>query len=416
MNRRALLAFLSSAASFVAARASGSPGRGRFDVHEWGTFTTMHGSDGSVLEGLHHEEEPLPYFVHSLTPMPRMRGERCGGKGFPCDRRVSRVTTKMETPVIYFHTDRARRVQVKVGFENGLLSQFFPIGDLRGFDAGKRGDADLSKIERTSLTWKLDLLPDGDPRTPAFQKVEKGDPWQFAREVRAAAVLGDRNESERYVFYRGLGRVDLPVSVVAREGGELVVKNGATRELPAAFLLEMTPEGGRALEVGRLAAGASTAVSLARAAREPREKVVEDLRGRVHAALVARGLFDDEARAMVRTWSRTWFAAEGTRLLYVVPADVTDTVLPMTITPAPDALVRVLVGRHEILLPGTEREAELAFRDLASLDARSRAAAETRLARFGRFLEPVARRVAAITRDETARAYAAAAIADAGGG
>ena len=28
------------------------------EVHEWGTFTSMQGSDGIVLEGLHHEEGP----------------------------------------------------------------------------------------------------------------------------------------------------------------------------------------------------------------------------------------------------------------------------------------------------------------------------------------------------------------------
>jgi hypothetical protein len=31
-----------------------------YDLHEWGTFTTVSGSDGSLLTGLQREEEPLP--------------------------------------------------------------------------------------------------------------------------------------------------------------------------------------------------------------------------------------------------------------------------------------------------------------------------------------------------------------------
>src|SRR5438477_12030332 len=34
-------------------------------VHEWGTFTSVQGADGVSLEGLSHEEEPLPDFVYS---------------------------------------------------------------------------------------------------------------------------------------------------------------------------------------------------------------------------------------------------------------------------------------------------------------------------------------------------------------
>ena len=44
-----------------------TPDRDPLVVHEWGTFTSMQGSDGITLEGLHWEEEALPRFVHSLV-------------------------------------------------------------------------------------------------------------------------------------------------------------------------------------------------------------------------------------------------------------------------------------------------------------------------------------------------------------
>jgi len=42
-----------------------------FTVHEWGTFTSVSGSDGVLLPGLEVEEAPLPNFVQSLDRLPR---------------------------------------------------------------------------------------------------------------------------------------------------------------------------------------------------------------------------------------------------------------------------------------------------------------------------------------------------------
>src|SRR6202022_1839634 len=45
--------------------------------------------------------------------------------------------------------------------------------------------------------------------------------------------------------------------------------------------------------------------------------------------LTAKGLFEKEARAMVKTWSSAWFGEEGTRVLYILPGDLTDELLPL---------------------------------------------------------------------------------------
>src|SRR5882672_11375392 len=67
------------------------PAPANYEVHEWGTFTSMVGINGIALEGLHHEEEALPGFVHDLLKIDEF--ERGDGK-VP----ASRVTQKMETP------------------------------------------------------------------------------------------------------------------------------------------------------------------------------------------------------------------------------------------------------------------------------------------------------------------------------
>ena len=45
-----------------------------FIVHEWGTFTTLAGSDGILLPGLYHEEEQLPNFVQHFPVSPAAGG------------------------------------------------------------------------------------------------------------------------------------------------------------------------------------------------------------------------------------------------------------------------------------------------------------------------------------------------------
>jgi len=61
---------------------------------------------------------------------------------------------------------------------------------------------------------------------------------------------------------------------------------------------------------------------------------------------------------MVKTWRSAWFGEEGTRVLYLLPRDVTDQFLPLRIDPTPASLVRVMVGRHDVLTPERERQIE----------------------------------------------------------
>lgn len=53
---------------------------------------------------------------------------------------------------------------------------------------------------------------------------------------------------------------------------------------------------------------------------------------------------------MVGTWQGDW-SEDGLRVLYVLPDAETDALLPITIEPEPDALVRTMVGRLEIITP-----------------------------------------------------------------
>jgi len=109
---------------------------------------------------------------------------------------------------------------------------------------------------------------------------------------------------------------------------------------------------------------------------------------------------------MVNTWASSYFKTDGVRLLFVMPQSWTDRFIPMRITPAPERLVRVMVGRMELLSPEREKRAERAISVLASPDASDREWGFKTLRSEGRYVEPIIRRTLKTTTDEGVRALA----------
>ncbi len=173
--------------------------------------------------------------------------------------------------------------------------------------------------------------------------------------------------------------------------------NTGTNSLRHLFILKIGKGAGHFTRVDQLQPGQSQTIPTDSGTTDAATAKLGDQWGTQMAeGLVAEGLYPAEARAMVNTWRDSWFAEDGMRVLYVLPRAWTDTTLPMRIKPAPHELVRVMVGRAEVLTPETENE-------LAALGARAvRGDAEalndfrSSLRRLGRFAEPALRRCLAI--------------------
>ena len=351
-------------------------------VHEWGTFTSMQTSAGVTLEGMHHEDEALPGFVHARDIKPKNQ------KGI--EILPEAVTQKMETPVLYFHTAVARKIKVRVDFPQGVISQWYP--DVTAFAPAKNT---LTKLAGGSVTWDVQLDPKLDPALSPV--VAPDDIWAPSRKV-AATMLSYGKQVERFLFYRGLGRFELPVRVTSDVAGMVTVRNDGKEDLPAAFLLLTTASGGRVVALGPIAAGQSVKAQVPEALPGI-AALVQSAGQALHSALVATGLFADEARSMVDTWSKSYFQTPGLRVLYVLPAAWTDALLPLQVTPAPTATVRVLVGRIEVLTPAIEQQIVAAVQ--ASLD-KGNAQPVTDL---GRFLEPKLLRAAQLVTTPKLQAH-----------
>lgn len=315
-------------------------------VHEWGTFTCLQNEAGKELGSINQDIEPLPSFVERLTI-----GDS-GGKGLPI---LPTITMRLETPVVYFHLPRGAdpiRLRFKATFNGGLLSEFYP-------KAMTTGDPNALINSNTvgSLDWKDVLVG-----KPAIGPATDSPVWLAPRKVDAADVTVD-GQSERYLFYRGVGHLVSPVSVV-RSAAVLQLFNRSLADsyvpsnllhIKQAWYLDARADGTSAFRKIKLEQPPSpiqpiAAFSADFAAAEYQRTSIQTLRGEMKRALIADGLFDDEAEAMLNTWNESYFKSAGTRVLFLVPRPWTEHHLPIEIS-TPAKIERVMVGRVDLITP-----------------------------------------------------------------
>ncbi len=341
-----------TAATFAAPPAStGTSDPTGLTVHEWGTFTSIAGADGAAAEWLPQAgPSDLPCFVER---------NRFNIKG-----RLS-GTVRMETPVLYFYAARQTTVRVSVRFRQGVITEWFPHATV----TPASGSAVFGSA--STIAWKdVNVSPGVAEDFP----VERGASHYYAARRTEAAPLRSGPDREKFLFYRGVGRFLPPIAATVDARGQVVVTTPGNR--PIGDVILFSNDRGRVAYEVRRAAGGQVVADPQVVDREPTTEL--------ERLLLARGLYAAEAAAMLETWRDSWFE-EGTRLIYVVPRSEVDAILPLRIEPPPDEVARVFVGRMELVTPDTLKEirAALLVNDAATLR------------RFGRFLEPIGRRIVA---------------------
>ena len=319
-------------------------------VHEWGTFTSIAGEDGRAVKWLPQGgRSDLPCFVERGS----FKGSMSG-------------TVRMETPVLYFYAPRDITVNVKVGFRQGTITEWYPHALTNMTWAGAVFDS--------TIAWSDVNV---SPRQAATFPLESGPSHYYKARNTDATPLQAGSQAEKFLFYRGVGQFDPPIAATVQADGRIVVSTPQNTPIGDVILFE-NRRGAMAYDVRSLSTGRATLdrPALDDAGVTPQRDLVR--------ILVAHGLYKKEAEAMVETWSDSWFE-EGARLLYVAPRSVVDAIVPLTISPAPSDVARVFVGRMELVTPVTRRDVRLA---LATGDRQS-------LQKYGRFLKPIADRVLA---------------------
>jgi hypothetical protein len=334
-------------------------------VHEWGTFTSLQDEAGRTLGGINTDDEPVPKFCHDLDRMLILGQDQSplllfkGVYGCHPD-----VTMRLETPVIYFHlpadAPAPLTASVRVSFRGGWLTQFYPAAEAGGFSTM----AHLTEDTTGTLAWnnlKIGVRADG-PQTA--ERV-----WTAPRAVTAAALSATNSESEKFLFYRGVGHLVCPLQVSRTADGQSLeartqcqdaFASGAPLAIPHLWLASFRPDGTcafRSLSPVPLGPSASRAdasplfsVPAQFGSSDYSAAKVTVLRGEMHRALVEEGLFADEADALLNTWELSYFKSPGLRLFFMVPRAWTDHYLPLDVS-VPCEIKRAMVGRLELVTP-----------------------------------------------------------------
>lgn len=352
-------------------------------AHEWGTFTSIAGKDGRAVEWLPLTgSTDLPPFVEHFSGATLKQGLL--------------GTVRMETPVLYFYTNRETTVSVHVSFSKGLITEWYPhASQVYPVAAVKPKYANFPVSDWAlyqdhpdgSISWdSIQLQPRSFADLPSDNSKNH---YYAARQTSSTALQVPSTkgpQTEKFLFYRGVSNLSVPVSTAIREDGTVVAENLADQSIPATLLFERRGE-----KLGfRVAQSPASQITLA--APELNANM-DSLKQTFVDLLVAQGLYQDEAQAMFETWRDSWFE-EGSRLLYIVPRSFVDSILPLHISPAPSQTVRVFVGRLELVTPNTQRAIEQAVqsRDTHTLNL------------YSRFLNPILQTMLATETDPAKKA------------
>jgi len=170
----------------------------------------------------------------------------------------------------------------------------------------------------------------------------------------------EAGEGEQYLFYRGVAHLDALLSTKTTRGSVVLATplnlawlESASAVVPNIWLADVRAD-------GVIAFRAQPAVTLKKEnAGKPLATVkrfsggdytsagAAQFRGALKNALIAQGLFADEAEAMLNTWKASYFQKPGLRLFYIVPREWTDYFLPLKFS-VPARVTRVIVGRIDL--------------------------------------------------------------------
>jgi hypothetical protein len=251
------------------------------------------------------------------------------------------INEQLETPVIYFYTPSKMDVKVEVGYPNGLITEVYPqmskfTPALGGVTAVSKGTAqwDVTVHEKSAQV----KVPTVHPRNI----------WAPSRRVSSNMVTNQQTgENEHFIFYRGVGQRQSEVSVKTTVD-KLTVFNTQAEDVAEAFLMVSDGVKGNIISLGRINGFQSVSTDFIEADL-PLDLYLSRAEVMLEMALTTAGLFPLEARAMVQTWTYSYFLMKGIRVLFVAPQVWTEQNLPLTVTPTPKHIKRVLVGRVEVM-------------------------------------------------------------------
>jgi len=209
-------------------------------VHEWGTFTSVAGPDGKAAQWLPLAGPgDLPCFVEQFQNrlFKDIGPVAANIQKNPIDYNKARTQLlgpiRMETPVLYFYSPKPEKVNVRIAFPKGFITEWYPKATLNQTPV-RAGVLTQSGNTGATIAWKnVEVLP-RDARV-SIPQGPKASHYYAARETEANP-LRVNDQTEKFLFYRGVGGFPVPVNVTVTDSGKIRIRYLAGK--PHAILFE----------------------------------------------------------------------------------------------------------------------------------------------------------------------------------
>ena len=313
------LAQSQNSSQFQAGRQTDNAAAQRLIVHEWGVLTTIGMPDGQTLEWSPLEvQSPLPSFVQQ----------------YPMSQSLAK--TRFELPAVFFRVDKPVEIAMDIQWLAGYFASCYP----------------QSHRTEHGMSWaKTTVMPDA--AFPLLNEASASHYYQ-ARKTTASFIRVDHfghKQYERFLSLRALGEIDLPVSIAVNDEKFTITQNGdqagatsADTSITQAILIENI-DGKLGFDVIDLKADGPTITP-----RLKHNANIDLVDAKLRKLLNKQGLYPDEAAAALGRVRSEWFAP-GVRVIYLLPRQVIDQNIQMTITPQPSEHLRLYAVNVELITP-----------------------------------------------------------------
>lgn len=363
-------------------------------VHEWGVFT-VHNDLRLANVDRRREWDELPDFFYRQFPEQRLRW----------------LPAAWDKPVIYFHTRRpSLRVEVRLSFAAGAPVAWWPCAAQPYDPSPGREPPAANRPFFRHLMWEA-WLGDRVPATAFLNPtVRRASGWipaplfdlpdscwvRRARAVPEAArvtVMGsrvprdepwttDRIETEKFIYYDGLVPAPDYLACTKSDGAAVTIRNISAFAITNAFVVDNRTAPMRFARAD-LAARQETPIDLA-AAPAPADPE-PSARAALRADLLAAGLFESEADALLDIWRDGLFRRPGVTAFYILPPREYERMIRLYVNPVPKKTVRVGLALHPNMEaePALRAQAQTWTAKLASADEAEGREAVDRLIALG---------------------------------
>ena len=358
-------------------RAADPPPAKGLVVHEWGVWR-VHNDVELANADMRAIWDGLPKFVYGQV----------SGRNLP---RHWQNLEPVDRPVLFFHTPAALALEVRIDFPSGLPAVWWPGTTEPAVRDGRIVGRQREDAPFRHLQWNLNVKqapPTRRGRELVLERIDDKHWVTTLRKVKADDVFAQVGESrfgcerERFLYYDGLlPRGDWVTLSFDKERIRLSSK--AKHPLFDVTMIDRRTTGkARVARLAKLDAGTNEKelefkeIDRAALAKEGPDTLLRQLED--------AGLFKDEAGALVDLWRTELFESAGLTLFYRLPQEEFERLLPLTLKPRAEKLVRVGLVVHPYCEPDLAKRVEELVKQLNDDSYEKREAAQKRLAEMGR--------------------------------